>query len=168
MAVDVGEPQLRAPGCGCSLRTMTAFPWARRTSRACWCFRDPRAEADLPVTVIGRGPRLGGDVQYGVLDVVGDGESGGVRQPPARGGQPVEEPVGAAAGSRRGSGPGGAVASGPAWWRRCARWRCSIRRSPGGAGTRAAHRALGAAISEHGQGIESEGPLPGGRGLVLL
>ena len=74
VAVDVGEPQLRA-----GVRAFLADddPHALRPGgqvQHAGELGDPRAVADLPVTVIGGGPGPGGDLQDGVVDVVGDGQ----------------------------------------------------------------------------------------------
>ena len=75
MAVDVGEPQLRA-----GVRPLLAGddPHPGRPAgqvEQAGDVRDPRAVPDLPVTVIGGRPRTGGDFADGLLDVLGDGEA---------------------------------------------------------------------------------------------
>ena len=98
VAVEVGESQLRA-GVGSFLADDD--PDACRPGgqvEQAGQFSDPRAVADLPVTVIGRGPYPGGYLAGGVAYLVGHGEADRVGQPPSRFRQPGQELVRAAAG----------------------------------------------------------------------
>jgi hypothetical protein len=72
VAVDVGEPQLRA-----GVRALLADddPHSRRPGGQVeqpGDVRDPRAVPDLAVAVIGRRPRIGGDFPDRGLHVAGD------------------------------------------------------------------------------------------------
>ena len=97
VAVDVGEPQLRA--------RVRAFPAdddphpgrpAVQVQQA-GDVRHPGAVADLAIAVIGRRPRICGDLADRIGDGLGDGHADGVVQPPGLRGQPGEELVRAAA-----------------------------------------------------------------------
>ena len=98
MPADVGEPQLRA-----GMRAFLAdddphSPRPRGQVQQAGQLGDPRTVADLPVTVVSRGPCPVRDLQDGVLHVIGHGEPNRVVQPPSGFGQPGQEVVRAAAG----------------------------------------------------------------------
>ena len=134
--------------------------------------RDPGSVPDPAVPVIGRGPRGCGHLQDRGLHVLGDRHADRVAQPPGPRGQPLEELVRAASGV----GPDQCPAAQPPGQLR--------QREPGGldvvgGGVRA--RVPGAQhdrerfpvpavalIGPGGHGVEAEGLLPGGRGLLLL
>lgn len=61
-------------------------------------FGDPGAIADLAARFDGGCPGRCLDLQYGMVDGVGDGHADRVGRPPAARGEPVEELAGAAAG----------------------------------------------------------------------
>jgi hypothetical protein len=82
VAVDVGEPQLRA-GVRALLAHDDAHPGrpAGKVEQA-GDVRDPRAVPDLAVAVIGRRPRIGGHSPDRGLHVAGDRHADRVVQPP--------------------------------------------------------------------------------------
>ena len=80
--VDIGEPQLRRPGAGVPSGRLRAFRRPVAEVQHARDVRDPGARADLPVPVIGRRPRRGGNLQDRGLHVVGDGHADRVVQPP--------------------------------------------------------------------------------------
>ncbi len=98
VAVDVGEPQLRA-GVGAFLADDHPHPLrpagqVQHAGDLC----DPGAGPLLAPGVVGGGPGAGGHGEDGFLDLLGDGEPHGVGQAPSRRGEPGQEVVGAAAG----------------------------------------------------------------------
>jgi hypothetical protein len=96
VAVDAGDPQL---GAGVRAFLAGGDPHALRPGRQfehAGELGDP--VADSPVTVTGRGPRLGRHCGDRLLNVAGDGEPDRLGQPPPRFGEPGKEIMGAAAG----------------------------------------------------------------------
>ena len=95
--VEVGEPQL-----GAGVRALLADddPHPGRPGgklQQPGDVRDPGPVPRLPVPVVGRLPGAGRDLPDRGLHVLGDRHADGVVQPPCRRGQPVQEPVRAAA-----------------------------------------------------------------------
>ena len=127
---------------------------------------------DLAAGVVGGRPRAGRDREDGILNVVSDGEPGGVGQAPSRLGEPGQEAVGAVAGIRadqhpaphvagqlRQGQPGGLDVIG-----------CGVRAAVPGAqhDSQRLTRAFRAVISENGQRVMAVGFLPRGHGLLLV
>jgi hypothetical protein len=97
--VEVGEPQLRA-------RVRAFFPdddphpgRPGRQVQQPGDVRDPGAVPHLAVPVVSRRPGAGGDLHDRFSHVVGDRHADGVVQAAGPGGQPFQEPAGAAAGA---------------------------------------------------------------------